>query len=472
MPPGFKDRGGRLQAFARNNSTGNNGRDTNGGQAPVLDNRLEQPQPVAPVPTRQAILEDIRAPSPVNRRYTAPPRESNGFGQPPLRSPKLHPISSSNSQPRTNSNDRNGDLFSGSQLGESFMNSGLTTPQNEPAEPIELGPELARDLRKNIPSHHLPDRNRPSRPAHTGTAFVVANDGFMSVVERPPRHDVAHMDDGFRDNAANGRRKPNGFYESDQIRPSSPLRHESKLPMREVRIRRSHAGKSEAYDVDGHARSSSPTIQQSQWQTRYKTDDTRRPTTVHGRDDDVDSVAQEDEHLTPKPKKPKPVAKRVLMESSMPAIPMTQYSREKKRRRPSPEYDDMALTSMAFTDLQRQPFDFDPSKEEEKPLSTNADNLIARLDQFRHLGEKEQHGLFSAMSVDDWEASGEWFVSEFAGFVQDLTEARRNKRRIIQEFEYEAASREEAVRLKTDTIDRKLSKMKQDGQRVVEDKRL
>jgi hypothetical protein len=49
-------------------------------------------------------------------------------------------------------------------------------------------------------------------------------------------------------------------------------------------------------------------------------------------------------------------------------------------------------------------------------------------------------------------------------------EARRNKRRIIQDFEQEAANREEAVRLKTQSIDRKLSKMKQDGQRVVEDK--
>ncbi|KAF7547547.1 hypothetical protein G7Z17_g7650 [Cylindrodendrum hubeiense] len=472
MPLSLRDRGGRLQAFARNNSNGNGGQDANGTQSQVPDNRLEQPQPIAPVPTRQALVEDARAPSPVNRRYTAPPRESNGFGQPPLRSPRLHPISSSNSQPRTNSNGRNEDLFSGSQLGESFMNSGLTTPQNEPVEQVELGPELARDLRKNIPPHHLPDRNRFARPAQPSNAFVMGNDGFMSVVDRPPRHDVAHMDDGFRDNAINGRRNPNGFYESDQIRPGSPLRHESKLPMREVRIRRSHAGKSEAYDVGDHPRSSSPTVQQPQWQTRYKPEDTRRPTTVHVQDDDVDSVAQEEEHLTPKPKKIKPVAKRVLMESSMPAITMHPHSRGKKRRHPSPEYDDMALTSMNFTELQRQPFDFDPSKEEEKPLSTNADNLIARLDQFRHLGEKEQHGLFSAMSVDDWEASGEWFVSEFAGFVQDLTDARRNKRRIIQDFENEAASREEAVRLKTETIDRKLSKMKQDGQRVVEDKRL
>jgi hypothetical protein len=54
--------------------------------------------------------------------------------------------------------------------------------------------------------------------------------------------------------------------------------------------------------------------------------------------------------------------------------------------------------------------------------------------------------------------------------MQKLLDSRRQKRKIIQEFEQEAANREEAVRLKTQAIDRKLSKMKQDGQRVVEDK--
>ncbi|KAH7145828.1 extracellular mutant protein 11-domain-containing protein [Dactylonectria estremocensis] len=471
MPPSFKDRGGRLQAFARNNYN-ETGQDVNGNQNRGPDNRSEQPQSVILAPTRQAALEDVRPSSPVNRRYTAPPRESNGLGHPTPQATQLHPNSSSNSQPQTSSDDRQGDIFSGSQLGESFMKSGLTTPQNEPAEPVQLGPELTRDLRKNIPIHHPADRNPFPRPAQQSNAFVMGNDGFMSVVDRTQRHDVAQMEDGFRDNKINSRRNPNGFYEGNRIRPASPLRQEAKLPTREVRIRRSHAGKSEVYNVDEPPRSASPTIQRPQWQAQHKTADVRRPATGHHQDDD-DSVAQEEEeHTTPKPKKPKQVHKRVLMESSLPAIRMDQNAREKKRRHQSPEYDDKALTSMTFTDLQSQPFDFDPSKEEEKSLSTNADNLDARLNQFRHLGESEQHGLFSAMSIEDWETSGEWFVSEFAGFVQELTEARRKKRRMIQEFEREAASREEAVRVKTGTIDQKLSKMKQDGQRVVEDKRL
>lgn len=153
----------------------------------------------------------------------------------------------------------------------------------------------------------------------------------------------------------------------------------------------------------------------------------------------------------------------------MPAVAIP-TNRDKKRQRPSPEYDDVALRSMSFAALQQQPFDFDPSKEEQKGISVNADNLAAKLDQFRHLGDREQRDLFSNMSIEDWESSGDWFVSEFTGFMQRLTEARRHKRRIIREFEKEAADREEAVRLRTEAIDRKLCKMKQDGQRVVEDR--
>lgn len=143
---------------------------------------------------------------------------------------------------------------------------------------------------------------------------------------------------------------------------------------------------------------------------------------------------------------------------------------DRKRRRPSPEYDDVALNSMTFASLRQQPFDFDPSKDGQKGTGVNADNLEDKLEHFRQLGEKEQHDLFSNMSMENWETSGEWFVHEFSALMQKLLDSRRQKRKIIQEFEQEAANREEAVRLKTQAIDRKLSKMKQDGQRVVEDK--
>ncbi|KAI5463213.1 extracellular mutant protein 11-domain-containing protein [Mariannaea sp. PMI_226] len=469
MAPSLKDRGGRLQAFARHSSENNTGQQANGEHVQASEAVLEQPRPVAPVLSRQ-IIDDSKAPP---RRHTGTPRQGNGFGQPPLLAP-YHPSSSSqDGHPRAGSQDHHGDIFSGSQLGESFMNSGLTTPQNEPAVQIELDPELARDLMNQVPSRQpfqqLASNDRGHFPRSSQLpAFAIGNDGSLAVVEKPLRHDISQVGDGFRDNPVNGYSKNHTYY-NHRDRPASPLRNESKLPMREmreVRIRRSHNRKSEALHVQDLPRSSTPPIQ-PRWNQRIERED--QPATVHSIDDDLESLAQ-DEHATPKPKTATSVTHRRLMESSMVAFPLSDKDSDTKRRRSSPEYDDMVLSSMTFKELKEQPFDFDPSKEEEKPLGTNSDNLVTRLNQFRHLGEREQHALFANMSIQDWESSGEWFVSEFAGFVQALTEARRNKRRVIEEFENEAASREEAVRLKNEAIDRKLNRMRQDGQRVVEDK--
>lgn len=452
MPPSLKDKGGRLLAFA------------NAGPKPIRSQSQpenapqnnEQPQTIAPVPVRRGFGDPREMPG-LAGRYTAPPRDNHPLSIPPPRSPPLS-VASSNGRVRGSFSDRRPDLFSGSQLGDNFMESGITTPQNEPAEPVKLGPELTRDLKRVNPPRPPPD-DRLRRLAQVTGGFSMG--GLDTKINGPPqRHIINPISDGFQDTVITSRGKPNGRQE-DMARPESPARPDPRLPRREIRIRKSHTGRSEAYDIGDHVRSPSPTVRGAQWPT-HRQEDTRR--TV----DDEAEYSQEDEHATPKPKKPKPTP-RVLLESSMPAVAIS-TSRDKKRRRPSPEYDDVALRSMSFAALQQQPFDFDPSKEEQKPTGVNADNLAAKLDQFRHLGEKEQRDLFSNMSIDAWESSGDWFASEFAGFMQRLTEARRHKRRIIHEFEKEAADREEAVRLRTEAIDRKLCKMKQDGQRVVEDR--
>ncbi|KAF4984856.1 hypothetical protein FZEAL_9 [Fusarium zealandicum] len=466
MAPSLKDKGGRLLAFASGAPK------TNGVQSQAVSKppTTEQPQTFAPAPIRRTAA-DFREMPGVAGRYTAPPRESHPLSQPPPRSPQLSVSSSPNGRVRTSSGDRRQGLFSGSQLGDHFMESGITTPQNELAEPVKLGPELTRDLKRNIPSHHVPDRNRGPRPSQTNDAFVLGDDLRIDVVSRPAQNHASQMRDGFQDTGMGGRGRPNGHYDDNRARLESPAKLDSKLPMREVRIRKSHAGRSEAYEMPDSARSPSPTIRGIQWQANYKKEDPRRPLVQHLDDEDAESLSQAEEHMTPKPRKAKPFVQPALLESSMPAATVpTTHHRDKKRRRPHPEYDDQALESMPFTALQEQPFDFDPSKEEQKGIGVNADNLPARLDQFRRLSEKEQHDLFSNMSIEDWEASGEWFVDQFANFMQSLTEARRHKRRIVQEFEKEAANREVAVRIKTEAIDRKLCKMKQDGQRVVEDK--
>ncbi|KAM5348393.1 hypothetical protein ACJ41O_008217 [Fusarium nematophilum] len=451
-------------------ANGNSGLKTNESQSQVdKPVSAQQPQITAPAPASRVAGDPREAPG-LSGQYPEYRRDApNQINQPSV-SPEPS-ISSSNDHVRANSGGRRLDLFSGSQLGESFMESGITTPQNELAEPVKLGPELTRDLKRSIPSHYLPDRNRVPRSTQISDSFIPGHHGRGGVHDPAQRRNVSHMNDGFRDATTAGRGRTNGYYEDERSHPASPAKRDAQLPMREVRIRKSNTGRSEAYDVPGQSRSRSPTIRGKQWPTHHRREDSRQPPAQPPDNDDAESLPEDEEHMTPKPKKPKSVVKRVLLESSMPATTLSSTNyRDKKRQRASPEYDDVALGSMPFTALQQQPFDFDPSKEEQRGIVVNADNLDAKLDQFRHLSEKEQHDLFSNMSIDDWEASGSWFVSQFAGFMQSLTEARRNKRRIIHEFENEAASREEAVRLKTGAIDRKLCKMRQDGQRVVEDK--
>ncbi|KAK2676056.1 hypothetical protein RAB80_008242 [Fusarium oxysporum f. sp. vasinfectum] len=410
MPPSLKDKGGRLLAFA------NGGPRTNEAQSgvDVKPTKSEPPQnvPTAPIPRPTSYPREITG---LGGRNTAPPKQNYPFSQPPPHhSPVRSTISSPDGRIKADSSDRRVDIFSGSQLDENFMESGLTTPHNEPSDPVKLGPELTRDLKKTIPSHRLPDRNRFHRPPPTSDLFTVGDDLRMNVVSRSQQHNADHMGDGFQDDVNVRHGKLNGHHGHGRTRPDSPARQDSKIPMRE-----------------------------------------------------------EEEHTTPRPKPAKPVVQRTLLESSMPATTnfMSNTSRlDRKRRRPSPEYDDVALNSMTFASLRQQPFDFDPSKDGQKGTGVNADNLEDKLEHFRHLGEKEQHDLFSNMSMENWETSGEWFVHEFSALMQKLLDSRRQKRKIIQEFEQEAANREEAVRLKTQAIDRKLSKMKQDGQRVVEDK--
>lgn len=504
MPLSFRDRGGRLQAFARHNSadsgrqnsfdsgrhnsldsnshlSSNGANGTNGTNGHTTEKRTEQPSLIAAPGggVKQEMIETARYPLTTKPgRYTAPPtREGSNIGLPhPVSSPRASQVPGSPPRPvrpRANSDDRHGGLFSGSQLGEGFLKSGLTTPQNESIDPLDVaGKETASPGRKkSIQPHQSPERKFPDRTLRksNGASFVLRDDGIMTVVTGgPSRNNSLNLKDGFQNDAVNGataRRKGSDYFETDDLRPMSPK-------AREVKIRRSYVGRLDPYDEDD-PRTSSPTLDAAHWQSHRK-EDPRRTTVFHDLDEDLNSSTNEDAQLTPRPKKSTPMPRSSLMESSMPmSNGLSQKPKDKKRRRGSPDYDDRALTSMSYTDLQRQPFDFDPSKvAEQNGSGIDADTLDARLEQARDVGESEQRHFFATMSINEWEESGDWFVDQFTDFMQRMKQARQNKRRIIQGFEYEAATREEAVRLRTEAIDRKLAKMKQDGQRVVEDKEI
>ncbi|CAI4210605.1 unnamed protein product [Parascedosporium putredinis] len=73
------------------------------------------------------------------------------------------------------------------------------------------------------------------------------------------------------------------------------------------------------------------------------------------------------------------------------------------------------------------------------------------------------------MSVTDWNRSGDWFLEQFGVLIQRMKESRQERRAVVEKYEQEISAREEAVRHKTDSVNKKLNKMKQNGLKVVTD---
>ncbi|TFB03768.1 hypothetical protein CCMA1212_004317 [Trichoderma ghanense] len=516
MPASLKERSSRLQMFARlksetdvrpkeNNDTAANGI-TNGNALAQSIREPERYQSSAPVLTsaaeRRELADSARVPVPgLNGNARQLAGHQRRFSQPPSESVQRTHSQSPASQ------HRHMDIFTGSQLGDSFMNSGLTTPLYEPSEadhdpipdrknaavaaapapaPAIMGPATTRPApRYNFDKRFLTSDN---------ATFQIGEDLLMRVVPGTRNHNPTYMNDGFNRAVVNGYNKPAGHYRTSYTRPEPLPEKQPNLPVREVKIR--HMSKPRQMEYDhGQKRSASPAFASRGRPMRGREDDMRAMSRFRGieevdEDDrreggfdeeengDIDDGTStvgghQDGHATPRirrhPMSPQRVLESAIATTMQPFRPSA--PKGNKRRRESLDYDDMALSTMSYTELQNEPFDFDPSKAPTHVGSGgaagSADTLTAKLEQYQHQSEKEQRALFRSMNVDDWEEAGDWFADQFHEIMHKLREARRNKRRTIQEFENEAADREAAVRLRTEAIERKLAKMKQDGQRVV-----
>ncbi|KAF3767399.1 hypothetical protein M406DRAFT_69546 [Cryphonectria parasitica EP155] len=173
---------------------------------------------------------------------------------------------------------------------------------------------------------------------------------------------------------------------------------------------------------------------------------------------------------------PKPSKTVVMQDEVLQASPMSrfigQHSSKKKRHRDI-DYDDAVLEKMSFADLQNEPFDHDPTKQAvQSPAKPPADNLDEMLQFYRDKSEGAQTQFFTQMSVRDWEDSGDWFLEQFGDIMKRMKQARQDKRKMVEHFETEISNREEAVRCKKESIDRKLSKLRHDGKAMMEGKEL
>ncbi|KJZ79780.1 hypothetical protein HIM_00494 [Hirsutella minnesotensis 3608] len=471
MPLSLKDKGSRLQAFVRKNSDSTNNHNAPGsGSETLVESQADAPPATSKAPTRQELADAARLALPSNVRNGNSHRQQNGHvaGQPRLASPPLViQTSPTPRQTRRDSGAQNA-LFSGSQLGDSFMNSGPSTPHNELEDTDEEAtPNAKRQARRND-AHLQSTRGFSNGPT---SAFRIEENLMMSIVPRNENRMLPSMMDGFRNDHVMMNTRNSQPYRPPNERPVPAIATQPKLPLREVRIQRlPNSSRNLTYETR-KAPSPAPSTESSRWDARRESSENRRTAPAPETEDDLVSLSGQDQIAwRPDAERHSGPSRRMVAESPIPVnAVLPKKHRDKKRRRDSPDYDDNILSSMTYKDLKDEPFDLDPAKSSGQGGQDTLAKLPLKLEQYRQQGEKEQRHIFSTMTFDDWEASGDWFVDQFTDIMQRLRYARRNKRRMMQGFEDEAARREEAVRHRSETIDRKLTKMRQDGQRVVGD---
>ncbi|PHH86627.1 hypothetical protein CDD83_9954 [Cordyceps sp. RAO-2017] len=473
MPLSLKDKGSRLQAFVRKDPDAAVGTNASAPQAEAAaDRRPDSPQRPIPAPTRQELAEAARLNLSAAPRNSAAARQQQDgriaaharLASPPPRATQPSPTPR---RARESPENQHNDIFCGSQLGESFMNSGPSTPRNE-ADGSE------GEATPNAKRHHAHARNAGREAPAASAAFRIEDNLMMSIVPTPGRRILPQMMDGFHDDATVVKRRHPQNYKTQLDRPSSTALLRPELPLREVRVKRLPLSSRYAAYETREPSSPSPSVESARWQGQRELEDVRPLVAAPETGEEPDSVSEHDRPArVSEPARAGGGARRPARESPMPPIvAVPKLPRDRKRRRGSPDYDDNILSSMTYSDLQDEPFDLDPARASGQNGQDMSAKLPLKLEQYRQQGEREQQHFFAAMSMEDWEASGDWFVEQFADLMKRLRDARRSKRRMIQSFEDEAARREEAVRMRSETIDRKLARMRQDGQRVVEDRGL
>ncbi|CAI6089785.1 unnamed protein product [Clonostachys chloroleuca] len=499
MAPGssLKKRSGRLQVFARGLPDGESPQEIPSTVQEAPEGKQKPEAHISSAPqTREEAIESARVPIPKTTRPPAnhnhPPNASKyaRSRSPQKRAPgsprktsdetKFRPsqVLSPGSPARSKFENRpRRTIFEGSQLGDNFLDSGFTTPRNEREEAYDEG-HLTEDDGKDAGRNAYPkpkdvrDRLYQAPQGRNHDIFQMGENGFITIKSTADRADPSYMRDGFQTAPRNGTEN----YQNGRGRRDPSADRHTKLAIREVKIRRLRDSGRDFQPIQEKPRSPSPErvsperVSPPRWLDDKALDEISESEMGAAPGQSVEDEPEPEPEETPRPKKIRPFPIKELMESALPQPTISQgyLAKSKKRHRASPDYDDMALSSKTFADLQNEPFDFDPSKAIlRNGHRNNGDDLSTNLEQFKHQAEKDQEAFFSNMSMNDWEESGDWFVDQFADIMKRLKIARREKRQMIEAFEAEAAARERLVRCRSDAIDLKLEKMKHNGQRVI-----
>lgn len=145
----------------------------------------------------------------------------------------------------------------------------------------------------------------------------------------------------------------------------------------------------------------------------------------------------------------------------------------KKPKRPfdtyGVDYPSEVLLAKPFSDLKSESFDFNPSPPQPATLPTEKSSLslAEKLPLLKTLTVDQRCNFFSSLTINEWEESGDWLVEQFGTILQNVKNARRERRKVAAAFEKEVERRYEDVEGKSKDLDEKLVDMKTGGLEVL-----
>ena len=136
--------------------------------------------------------------------------------------------------------------------------------------------------------------------------------------------------------------------------------------------------------------------------------------------------------------------------------------------RPQLDYEPPALFDKNYADLEAESFDHDPNATKLKLELDEEADLTKNLKTVAGYPEQAQSEFLASLPIDEWEQTGEWFMTQFAGLMNKLKDARQEKRTIAKEFEDEIEQRHTAVTKKRKQTEQALDEMKESGGKVLQ----
>lgn len=146
------------------------------------------------------------------------------------------------------------------------------------------------------------------------------------------------------------------------------------------------------------------------------------------------------------------------------------HSQERQEEREAQlDYDPQQLFAMDYKVLKAQSFDEDPNREKFELQEGAADHsLSAKLSIVSTFHPEDQSRFFASLSINEWEETGDWFLTRFGEFIGKLKTARQQKRQAAGLFEDEIERREKSISRKRKQTEEALSEMRESGGRVLQ----